>query len=361
VSSPATRACWTKAAREDQTRGVLSSRSLTPATHDREFAALLGEVASADAPEDKPSLRPGRQVGDVVLKHAIGRGGMGEVWEAWHKRLGRDVAIKMLLHGTEDGLAEAVVLERLRHPNVVEVHGFGELDGVPFVVMERLRGDTLRKRIDRRGPMTPREGIALTQQLAAALSHAHGHGVVHRDVKPSNVIVVGAEQLEVKLIDFGLSRLSPRLSDEARELGRAGTPAYMSPEQRRAPEAIDGRSDLWSATAVVFFALTGHRPDANEPTQLPEAVGHWIGRGMHDDIQQRPATPHQWAHSYKRAVERGGAPLPYPQALYEMNVDVERGVDTDAPAPVLSFAVPRWAKLLISLVVLCALLWRMAF
>ncbi len=340
----------------------MSSSSLTPATFDSEFGALLGEVASADAPAAGPSLRPGRQVGEVVLEKAIGRGGMGEVWEAWHQGLGRRVAIKMLLHGTEDGLAEAVTLERLRHPNVVDVHGFGELDGTPFVIMERLEGETLKDRVARLGPMTPREGITLTQQLAAALSHAHGHGLVHRDVKPSNVVLVGGEELLVKLIDFGLSRPSPRMSSDARELGRAGTPAYMSPEQRRAPEAIDGRSDLWSATAVVYYALTGHRPDAKEPTQLPEAVGHWLDRGMHPDLRERPATPHQWALGYKRAVERGSAPLPYPQALYAMNVEAERKPLSTAPPTQLGpFTVPRPVKLLLVLVVLAVLLWLVSY
>lgn len=340
----------------------MSSSSLTPATFDSEFGALLGEVASAEAPASGPSLRPGRQVGEVVLEKAIGRGGMGEVWEAWHQGLGRRVAVKMLLHGTEDGLAEAVTLERLRHPNVVDVHGFGELDGMPFVIMERLQGETLKDRITRLGPMTPREGIALTQQLAAALSHAHAHGLVHRDVKPSNVVLVEGDGLVVKLIDFGLSRPSPRMSSDARELGRAGTPAYMSPEQRRAPASIDGRSDLWSATAVVYYALTGHRPDAKKPIQLPEAVGHWLDRGMHLDLRQRPATPHQWALGYKRAVERGGAPLPYPQALYEVDVDAERALETTAPPePVEPFALPRWARLLAVLVVLSVLLWLVSF
>lgn len=332
----------------------MTPTSLTPPTGDNAFGALLGAVAKADA---HPLLEPGRRVGEVILHGAIGRGGMGEVWEGWHEGLSRIVALKLLIHGTEDGIAEAVLLERLRHPHVVAVHGFGEVEGTPYVVMERLDGETLRERIDRIGAMAPQEAIGLTQQLASALGHVHAHGLVHRDVKPSNVVLLHRDSLELKLIDFGLSRPSPQMSDEARELGHGGTPAYMSPEQRQTPHEIDGRSDLWSATAVVYFALTGQRPGARERVDLPEAVCHWLDRGMATEQRDRPATPHQWARSFKQAVERGGAPLRYPQALYEVGVDVGRGPTRAPPAGGQLFVLPRWAKLLALLVGLGVVLW----
>ncbi|MEM9695703.1 MAG: serine/threonine-protein kinase [Myxococcota bacterium] len=294
---------------------------VTPITQDEAFAALLEDVAAARAPT--ATLRAGQRLGDVVLERPLGRGGMGEVWEGRDIRTGRAVALKLLhrrgLVGSPDeALNEAAILERVRHPHIVEVHNFGVHDGeTPFVVMERLGGETLAERVRRRGPMTPFDAIPLAEQLGAALGHAHTHGLIQRDVKPSNIIVEEkGPELLVKLIDFGLTRPTPRLDDEAASLRPAGTPAYMSPEQRTDPKRVDGRSDLWSASAVLHFALTGADPAGPAAPKLPESVGRWLDRGMAATPEQRPATAHQWAQGFKRAVARGGPALPYPEALY---------------------------------------------
>ncbi|MEO8576664.1 MAG: serine/threonine-protein kinase [Gemmatimonadales bacterium] len=199
-----------------------------------------------------------------VLEKELGRGGMGAVYLARDVRLDRLVAIKFLppdMAAREDlrarFLQETRTAASFSHPNIVPVHAVEERDRVLCFVMGFIDGETLTARIARTGPMAPAEAIRLLQECAWALSYAHGRGVVHRDVKPDNILIDRASGRAL-ITDFGISR-----SQEASGLTMVGeligTPQYMSPEQATG-EALDGRSDLYSLGVVAFFALTGRIP-----------------------------------------------------------------------------------------------------
>ncbi|MGE0869933.1 MAG: serine/threonine-protein kinase [Kofleriaceae bacterium] len=211
---------------------------------------------------------PGDVVGQYRVTEFVGEGGMGTVFRAEHIVLGRTYALKVLRArvverdptAAQRFLREARAAARVRHPNIVDVFDFGHLpDGRPYFVMELLDGESLSDRISG-GALPPGEVITIARQLATALSVTHDHGVIHADVTPSNVLVVGGpEQLQVKLLDFGLAELvGEGLRDEDPEVV-LGTPAYIAPEVLRGL-APTGRSDQYGLGAVLFEMLTGHPP-----------------------------------------------------------------------------------------------------
>lgn len=212
-------------------------------------------------PEDevRQALAP-----NYILERELGRGGMGAVYLARDVRLDRLVAIKFLppeMAEREDlrarFLQETRTAASFSHPNIVPVHSVEERDRVLCFVMGFVDGETLTARITRTGPMAPTDAIKLLQECAWALSYAHGRGVVHRDVKPDNILIDRASG-RAMITDFGISR-----SQEASGLTMVGelmgTPQFMSPEQATG-EALDGRSDLYSLGIVAFYALTGRLP-----------------------------------------------------------------------------------------------------
>lgn len=191
----------------------------------------------------------------------IGAGGMGEVFRAKDLTLGRMVAIKVLPDGlaarpgfVERFRAEAQAAARLSHPGVVQVHDWGSDDGSYFMVMEYVRGRTLREILAARGALEPAQAAAVLDPLLAALEAAHESGLVHRDVKPENIMVTTGG--DVKVTDFGIARMAEE-SDATGEM--IGTAPYASPEQIRG-EALDGRSDLYSAGCVLYELLCGAPP-----------------------------------------------------------------------------------------------------
>ncbi len=212
-------------------------------------------------------LTPGTRIGQYEITDTLGVGGMGEVYRATDTNLKRQVAIKVLPGGVSldaDRLArfrrEAQVLASLSHPNICVVYDLGEHDGQPFIVMELLRGETLRARLAR-GPLTLDQALDLSLQLADGLDAAHGAGIIHRDIKPANIFLT--ERGTAKLLDFGLARSQEVASDSAMTVGGLtgaglvlGTVSYMSPEQARG-EPLDARSDLFSLGVVIYEMLTG--------------------------------------------------------------------------------------------------------
>lgn len=223
----------------------------------------------SDDSNDDPLI--GRLVDGKYRVHGvIGRGGMGAVYRAEHERIGRAVALKVLLRGHGRGSAserrlyrEARIAGALGHPNIVRIDDIGQLeDGAPFIVMELLEGESLATRIDREGPLPMEPLLAIVRQVLSALAAAHAKGVVHRDLKPDNVFLTKrADGTEIaKLLDFGVSKNV--LLDET-QLTRTGlvvgTPYYLSPEQARG-RAVDGRTDVWAAGVLLYEGLTGHMP-----------------------------------------------------------------------------------------------------
>ena len=213
-----------------------------------------------------PELRALQEVvvGRYSIEHELGRGGMGIVFLAHDVALERPVAIKLLpldLASDERMRArfvrEARTAARLSHPNIVPIHSVEEHADVVFFVMSYVDGETLTARVRRSGPLAPRDGSTLVQELAWALAYAHSAGVIHRDVKPDNVLIERASG-RAMLTDFGIARVSD--STPATGLGEiVGTAQYVSPEQASGT-AVDGRSDLYSLGVTAFFALTGRLP-----------------------------------------------------------------------------------------------------
>jgi len=215
-------------------------------------------------------LGPGTRVGRYEIVAALGAGGMGEVYRARDSSLDRDVAIKVLPHGTADHpdarerlAREAKSLSRLSHPHICAVHDVGEDAGSLYLVMELLEGETLAARIAR-GPLGLTDTLRVGREIAEALGGAHRQGVVHRDLKPGNVMLTPGG---VKLLDFGLAKaVAPTDPESAPTLGRSltvegtvvGTLQYMSPEQMEG-KAADARSDIFALGAVLYEMATGQR------------------------------------------------------------------------------------------------------
>ncbi|WP_437633609.1 protein kinase domain-containing protein [Sorangium sp. So ce854] len=216
----------------------------------------------------------GHVIGDKYgVTAIIGEGGMGAVYEAEHLQIGRLVAVKVM-HARETQQREAIsrlehearVAGRIGHPNICEVYDIGRLpDGSPYLVMERLHGETLAQRIERCGAVPPGELIDIMLQVLSALVTAHERGIVHRDLKPENIFLSErAGMLPVaKLLDFGISQASG-VDGAAMDLTRTGmvmgTPYYMAPEQARGDLELDHRLDLWAVGVILYEALTGQRP-----------------------------------------------------------------------------------------------------
>ncbi|MBX3259862.1 MAG: serine/threonine protein kinase [Labilithrix sp.] len=210
--------------------------------------------------------------GRYALRAELGRGGCAVVYEAHDLRLGRLVALKMVKSNARDAQANARLAREARaaaaihHPNVCGLSDAGYLeDGRPYLVMERLHGETLTHCLHRLGRLSATDAIDIALQLLSALDAAHALGVVHRDVKPDNVFLVprnGCGPL-VKLLDFGMCRrATPMLRDDA-TLTRAGqvvgTPEYMSPEQVSGKRNFDARIDLYAVGVILYEALSGQR------------------------------------------------------------------------------------------------------
>ena len=228
-------------------------------------------------------LTVGSRLGHYDVTALIGEGGMGQVYQATDTKLKRQVALKILpeaFAADPERLArfqrEAEVLASLNHPNIAQIHGLEEADGVRALVLELVEGPTLADRI-KQGPIPLDEALPIAKQIAEALEAAHEQGVIHRDLKPANIKV--REDGTVKVLDFGLAKAldphptgdpsqSPTLTAAATQMGVImGTAAYMSPEQARG-KVVDKRADIWAFGVVLYEMLTGVRPFQGEDVSL---------------------------------------------------------------------------------------------
>jgi hypothetical protein len=237
--------------------------------------ATLGH-GGADAHEAPPELVNHPR---YEILGPLGAGGMGVVYKALHRHMDRVVAVKLLhrrLTGrpgfAERFASEVKALARLNHPNVVAAYDADRAGELHFVAMEYVEGESLDAVVRRRGPLPPAEACGLVRQAAAGLQHAAEHGIVHRDVKPANLLLTRSGV--VKVVDFGLSRLA---HDAEVAAGSAppvvGTPEYMAPEQARHPDRVDTRSDLYALGCTLYFLLAG-RPPFRGPGVLPVLLAH---------------------------------------------------------------------------------------
>ncbi|TAK30138.1 MAG: serine/threonine protein kinase [Myxococcaceae bacterium] len=211
----------------------------------------------------------GTVVGGCRIERLIGQGGMGAVYEGYHRALRVPVAVKFLMPlpgsttidrgSAERFMREAQVVAQLRHPNIVRVLNVDYLRDTCFMVMEMLSGNTLGEHIDRRGPLPVDEVRSIGHQVALALAHAHAHGVVHRDIKPDNVMITPDGTAIV--MDFGIASAVARSGERLTRQGNIiGTPHYFAPEQARGAVHIDARADLYALGVVLYEALTRELP-----------------------------------------------------------------------------------------------------
>jgi eukaryotic-like serine/threonine-protein kinase len=228
--------------------------------------------------EQSPQTIPIR-IGKYDILDVLGRGGMGVVYRARDARIGRNVAIKTLTEGfsgNEEMLKrfyqEAGHTGNLRHPNIVIIYDFGDENGLPYIVMEYLDGDPLDQLIREKIPLHLSVKLEIIEQVCLALSYAHAQGMIHRDVKPANVIV--QQDGLAKLLDFGIARADEdRVDGGMTRTGTlVGTPAYMAPERLEGIK-FDGRSDIFSVGVVLYQLLTGRLPfDAEYPAILSQIL-----------------------------------------------------------------------------------------
>jgi len=277
----------------------------------------------------------GELFGRYQLLELIGQGGMGRVYKAHDTVIGRDVAIKVLPTelASEPGYAErfrreAYTVARLNEPHIVPIYDTGEIDGRLFLAMPIIEGIDLASLLSRDGALRPETAVKVVEQVAAALDKAHAHGLVHRDVKPSNVLITPQEF--VYLIDFGIARgaSETRLTETGSMIG---TWAYMAPERFTTGEA-DRRADVYALACVLFECLTGQaaypsnsleqqmashmtkappRPSSANPA-VPAGFDTVIARGMAKDPEQRYQTASELAAAARAALDHQAAPTVAP-------------------------------------------------
>ena len=258
---------------------------------ERMLAADGGAPGILDRPvevseEDSAPVLAGELADQYQIERELGEGGMARVFLAHESKHGRRVVLKVLKpevasqFGHERFLREARIVAQLAHPHIVGLIDSGEAGGQLYYVMPYLEGETLRQRLKRDGPLPIPMVVTLLRDIADALRHAHRAGVVHRDLKPGNIFLVGDHAY---LLDFGIAKLvEPEPGEEPpTESGAAiGTPAYMAPEQRVADPTLDHRADLYTWGVVAFECLTGRLPD----NQI-------LGISAGDIAARRPGTP----------------------------------------------------------------------
>src|SRR5687767_11299605 len=263
-------------------------------------------------PADRPlAARLAEALGDAyTIEGEIGRGGMGVVYRARDERLQRRVAIKVLppeLAFQQDirerFTREAQTAARLSHPHIVPIHSVGEGEGLVYFVMGYVDGESVAARIRRRGPLPVEEARRIMKETADALSAAHSLSVIHRDIKPDNILLEGTRG-RVMVTDFGIAKaLSSTSGATLTGIGVAiGTPAFMSPEQAAGEREIDGRSDLYSLGVVTYQMLTGALPFS-----APSVAGilmKQITEPAPDLRTKRPDTPEDLALAVTRCLEK---------------------------------------------------------
>jgi len=251
-------------------------------------------------------IRAGTKVaGRFVIERPLGAGGMGAVYLARDEQLGEAVALKVIAGmalldpGSAERLRrEASMARRISHPNVVRMHDLGEENGLLFVSMEYVTGESLATRIERLGTLTPSQLRPILAQLCEGLAAAHAAGVVHRDLKPANILIDAQER--VKLIDFGIARADLHAGMTATNM-IVGTPEYMAPEQIKGG-AVDARTDIYALGAVLYHALTG-RPPFRGATPISVGLAHCTDPVV-PPKQLRPDLPVAWDAAVTRMLEK---------------------------------------------------------
>jgi tRNA A-37 threonylcarbamoyl transferase component Bud32 len=252
-----------------------------------------------------------RHFPQLEILEFLGQGGMGAVYKARQPKLDRLVAVKVLPPewGKDPAFAErfgreAKALARLNHPHIVAVHDFGESDGLFYLIMEYVDGANLRH-VLQEGRLEPREALAIIPQICEALEYAHEEGIVHRDVKPENILLDSKGR--VKIADFGLAKLLGRSRASFTLTGThqvMGTLDYMAPEQRQSPQEVDHRADIYSLGVVFYEMLTGELPLGRfAPPSLSAGVDARLDEVVYRALEREPQRRYQRVSEVKSDVE----------------------------------------------------------
>ena len=309
------------------------------------------------------TLAPGTRLGPFEIVSSLGAGGMGEVYRARDSKLGRDVAVKVLLPAVAadpERLSrfrrEAQILAALNHQNIAHIHGFEDAGPHPALVMELVEGATLAERLER-GAMPLDEALSIARQTAEALEAAHEHGIIHRDLKPANIKV--RPDGTVKVLDFGLAKASdtadgrqhdgiansPTITSPAMTMQGVilGTAAYMSPEQAKG-KPVDKRADLWAFGCVLFEMLSGRRPF--EGATIAEVLAKVIEREP-DWHALPPTTPRSIRTLVRRCLAKDRKSRLDSAAVARLEIDeaatTVASADPSGSVASSSRSWPRWA------------------
>ncbi|HEX6050828.1 MAG TPA: protein kinase, partial [Gemmatimonadaceae bacterium] len=297
---------------------VASAASHDPELRDRVAAMLHADVTPSElfdaAPNrlasilhpEPPSAREGQQVGAYVLGKELGHGGAATVYLATDTKHHRSVALKLLNADASSALGgerfrrEIEVVAQLQHPHILPLHDSGETDGLLYYVMPLVSGETLRERIAREGPLPPADVRRILNDVAAALDYAHRRGVVHRDVKPANILV---DDEHAMVADFGIAHRALESAEALTGTGIIiGTPAYMSPEQSTGSATVDARSDVYALGCVVFEMLTGAPPF--QASSVPALVAQHLYATVPSVHALRPDLPPRIDEVMRTALEK---------------------------------------------------------
>ena len=258
------------------------------------FIARLKGLAARFKPAPRPELQPGVALGGrYTVSGRLGSGAFGTVYQARHIDLQQDVAVKVLTRAGEHGSIDALRSEaqkacQIRHPNAVRVFDFGLLPpSSAFLVMERLEGQTLDQAVKQQGTLGPDVVLPAVRGVLGALAAMHKQGLVHRDVKPANVLLHREQERQVpKLIDFGAAR---SLDEPEEDDGLMGSPGYMSPERIRG-DHYNGRSDVYACGVMLFRLLAGQLPMPGDTNDL-DNVARWHLTGKVPSLALVPGLP----------------------------------------------------------------------
>ncbi len=286
-------------------RALLAAHDASARLEPRCEQALLPGEATALAGLD--TLPPGSRVGPFRIEHEVGRGGMGVVYKAFDEHLQRPVAVKALAGQAAHDPAqrkrlqhEALLAATINHPGIAAVYRLDQIDGALYLATEYIEGDSLRETLDR-GPLPQERALRFTRHILQALTAAHGAGVIHRDLKPDNVMVTSGDA--TKLVDFGIARSARFALTKITTAGAPGTPAYMAPEQLAGVEA-DARSDIYAVGVMLAEMVSGRHPGTPDMPSLQPPLQTIVDRSL----AREPGERFQSAADMLQALEALRAP-----------------------------------------------------
>jgi serine/threonine protein kinase len=297
---------------------------------------------------------------DYRVERMIGQGGFGRVYAASDVRLGRAVAIKVIRPDLAGARAfvdrfrsEGTALAKFRHPGIVPIYDIREHDGLIYYVMPLIEGETVRARLEKHGRIAPKETQRILIELCDCLTATHRGGIVHRDIKPDNVILEGLLG-KALLMDFGIAKTVRELEESTGGM-LMGTPTYMSPEQVSGDSLLDHRSDLYSVGVMAYHMLTG-KPPFQGGSAHAVLAGHVTDRP--EPIRKRhPSVPRELAEAVERCLEK--LPEDRFQSAAELSIALQSvvfasDVQLDEPAPA-NYAMPFFAGLSVECAAFAAL------